>query len=225
MMMTKPHLLLLATTVGLCVSPRADAYVHQSLASNLSRRDFGGWIATAAIASASPPSPAFAFDGSGSSAYSGRSPSTKAAIRQAYQDRVAADVRDFNALGAALAKGETTESDVWVFFFNPYQRRNPDDVGRTYAALADFIGHKGDGRDLEGGDGYLLAATFTKQGKPPSSTPAVKSYSALSTAFEPIEKAGKKGEAAKARAAWEKAAALFSTYLEDVGMSAALDSY
>ena len=103
--------------------------------------------------------------------------------------------------------------------FNPYQRRVPDEVGRTYAALADLIGHVVDGsKKLEGGDGYLLAATFAKQGKPPDNVPAVKSYNALSGSFEPIQTAWKKGDLIKARAAWEKASVLLSKYLLDVEM-------
>ena len=83
--------------------------------------------------------PALAFDGSGSSAYSGRSPATKAALKKQYQERIVADVRDFNTLGKAISKGET-EGSAWVNFFIQFQRREPDAVGRTYAALVDLRG-------------------------------------------------------------------------------------
>lgn len=84
-------------------------------------------------------SPSFAFDGKGSSAYSGRSPATKAELKRGYQERIVADARDFNTLGKAISKGET-EGSAWVNFFIQFQRREPDAVGRTYAALVDLRG-------------------------------------------------------------------------------------
>ena len=159
-------------------------------------------------------SSANAFEGTGSSAYSGKNPASVLARRKSYQARVTEDVKDFVRLGAAINRGET-DTDPWLFFFFPYERREPDATGRTFAACADFIGHL-DGRERVGGDGYLLASTFTKAGKPPENTPAVKSYNPLPKAFDAIEAAGKKGDAKKAKEAYEKAAFLFSKYLADV---------
>ena len=184
----------------------------------LARRAF---LASACSAAVVAPA-AQAFDGTGSSAYSGRSPQSKEQLRRSYQARVAADVRDFNALGASIAQGSLTESDAWKFFFIPFPRNQADQYGRSYAALADFIGHRGDSGKLEGGDGYLLAASFTKAGKPPDNTPAVKAYGKLASTFEPIRAAGEKGDAKKAKAAWDAAAGLFSAYLETVEMPGAL---
>ena len=83
--------------------------------------------------------------------------------------------------------------------------------------MPDLIGHI-EGRELVGGCGYLLASSFTKQGKPPETTPAVKSFTALSKTFDEIKEAGSKGKADKAKAAYDKAAPLFAKYLEDVGL-------
>ena len=199
---------------------------------SLTRRDVGqllsgvafGVVATAATSDALRPQPAFAFDGSGSSTYSGRGPATKDELRKSYQDRIVADVRDFNKLGAAIARGET-DGGAWINFFIELKRREPDSVGRTYAALVDLRGlpvnKKRD--EFQGGDGYLLANTFTKQGKPPDNTPAVQSYKKLVPAFEPIELAGQNGDAKKAKAAFDKAGALLSEYLASVGLPGSLD--
>jgi hypothetical protein len=193
----------------------------------VSRRDFGllsasGIAALQAQAVASQP--AFAFDGSGSSASSGKNPATKAEMKKSYQKRIVADVRDFNSLGQAIANGEL-EGKEWVNFFVPFQRREPDPVGRTYAALVDLRGVPTKKRDeYEGGDGFLLANTFTKAGKPPDNTPAVRSFNKLSKTFDPIEAAGKKGDAAKAKAEFEKAKTLFSQYLADVELASDLNN-
>mmetsp|Transcript_12150 Transcript_12150/g.28507 ORF Transcript_12150/g.28507 Transcript_12150/m.28507 type:complete len:260 (-) Transcript_12150:1768-2547(-) len=160
--------------------------------------------------------PAFAFDGSGASVSSGYSPATKAEKKKGFQQRVIADVIDFNALGKAIDNGET-QGPEWVNFFILFQRREPDGVGRTYAALADLRGlpakKKG---EFEGGDALLLANTFTKPGKPPDNTPAVKSFVKLSKTFDAIEAAGKAGDAAKAKKEWLKTGEVFSQYLVDV---------
>jgi len=184
---------------------------------SLTRRDFAGLISSSAIIATQQP--VQAFDGSGSSAYAGKTATSKAQLRKSYQVRVAADVRDFNRLGAAIARGETN-SDEWKFFFIPFPRNSPDAAGRTYAALADFAGVPitENSKILEGGDGYLLAATFTKTGKPPDNTPAVKTYNALAKTFDPIKEAGKSGDAKKAKVAWEKASVLFAKYLGEVEM-------
>jgi hypothetical protein len=79
--------------------------------------------------------------------------------------------------------------------------------------LADLVG-TADG----GGCGYLFAASFAKPGKPPETVTAVKRYNALAKTFDPIKAAGKKGDAAKAEASWEKAAIAFSEYLSSVDM-------
>lgn len=197
----------------------------QTAKSPTSRRElFGGIVTTAAaaIVLATEPQQAGAFDGSGSSAYAGQSAATKAELKKSYQKRIAADVRDFNSLGAALSTGDKSvkESSAWVFFFTNQVRRDADASGRTYAALADFRGlPTPDPNKFEGGDGYLLANTFTKSGKPPDNTPAVKSFNALSKAFDPIRVAGTKGDVAKAKIAWEKASKLFPNFLLDVEMS------
>ena len=200
----------------------------------MSRRDIGRLVVSGAtfgvVATATSdlkqlrPQPAIAFDGSGTSAYSGRGPATKEELRKSYQDRIVADVRDFNKLGAAISKGET-DGGAWINFFIEMQRREPDSVGRTYAALADLRGlpvnKKRD--EFQGGDGFLLANTFTKQGKPPDNTPAVQKFKALVPAFDPIELAGKNGDAKKAKVAFDKASALLSDYLASVGLPASLD--
>lgn len=160
--------------------------------------------------------PAIAFDGSGASASAGYSPATKAEKKKGYQTRIVADIRDFNKLGAAIDQG-TTEGPAWVNFFITFQRREPDSVGRTYAALVDLRGlPTKKAKEFEGGDGLLLANTFTKAGKPPDNTPAVKSFKKLSTTFDDIQAAGKAGDAKKAKAAWLKTSELLTQYLADV---------
>ena len=189
---------------------------------HITRRDCleGGWWSLATTTTAAGlvafADPVSAFEGSGSSAYAGRSPASRTALRQSYQDRVTADVRDFNALGAAIARGEL-QGDAWFFFFTTMPRQEPDAAGRTAAALVDLRGEKRGGQ-LEGGDGLLLANTFTKQGKPPDNTPAVKSFKRLVALFDPIEAAAKAQDVAAARAAWTKASVAFSQYLQDVGL-------
>ena len=168
------------------------------------------------IASEIGPKVSIAFDGTGSSAYTGRTPASKAELVKGYKDRIVADVRDFNALGKAIDRGET-DGDAWVNFFIEFQRRDPDSVGRTYAALADLVGIK----DVSG-CGILLASSFTKPGKPSEGTPAVKQFNTLSKAFEPLKAAGKKGDAAKAKAAWFKAGESLSKYLEVVELPSSL---
>ena len=210
-----------------CLAPGgALAYVpeRQALANDLSRRDAfsrglsvaGSAFTTATLLTASSPSPSLAFDGSGSSAYSGKNPQSVLERRKTYQARVVQDAKDFVRLGAAIARGET-DGDAWVFVFSPFERREPDAAGRTFAAVPDLIGHV-EGRELVGGCGYLLASGFTRQGKPPETTPAVKSFTALSKTFDAIKEAGSKGKADKAKAAYDKAAPLFAKYLEDVGL-------
>jgi hypothetical protein len=43
--------------------------------------------------------------------------------------------------------------------------------------------------EYEGGDGLLLANTFTKAGKPPDNTPAMKAFVKLAKTFDAIEAA------------------------------------
>jgi hypothetical protein len=169
---------------------------------------------------------AHAFDGSGSSASSGYNPATKAEKVRRYKQRIVADVRDFNRLGQALSNGEAgADSKAWVNFFIAFQRREPDEFGRTFAALVDLRGLPTKKKyEYEGGDGLLLATSFTKPGKPSENTPAVKSWNKVFKTFDAIEAAGtgKKGDAAKARAEWEKTKPLLEQYLADVELPGTL---
>ena len=127
-------------------------------------------------------------------------------------------MKDFNKLGQAIENGET-KGPAWVNFFITFQRREADEVGRTYAALVDLRGlPTKKANEFEGGGGLLLANTFTKPGKPPDNTPAVKSFLKLSKTFDAIEKAGSAGDVAKAKAAWTKTSELLSQYLVDVDL-------
>ncbi len=162
--------------------------------------------------------PAFAFDGSGASASAGYNPASKAEKKRGYKERIVADIKDFNRLGQAIDQG-TTEGPAWVNFFITFQRREPDAVGRTYAALVDLRGlPTKKANEFEGGDGLLLANTFTKPGKPPDNTPAVKSFLKVSKTFDAIQAAGKAGDATKAKTAYLKTSELLSQYLADVEM-------
>jgi hypothetical protein len=77
--------------------------------------------------------------------------------------------------------------------------------------------------EFEGGDGMLLANTFTKAGKPPDNTPAVKSFKKLLLTFDAIEAAGKKGDAKKALVEWEKTKVLLEAFLSDVELPSSLE--
>ena len=158
------------------------------------------------------PQIAQAFDGSGASAFSGRNVLSTATKAKGYRDRIAADVKDFKALGAAIDQGET-EGKAWVSVFIQFQRREPDPVGRTYAAQIDLLG-----ADRSGGAGLLLVNTYCKPNKPPDNLPQYKKYTVMAKTFDPLEKAGKAGDAAKAKKAWLKAAEALSEYLESVEM-------
>ena len=138
-----------------------------------------------------------------------------ATVNYLFRERIAADVKDFNKLGAAIDKGEVDidNDSAWVSFFIPYQRRSPDAAGRTYAAQFDLVGV-----EKSGGAGLLLATTYAKPNKPPNNLPQYKKYDALQVTLEPVKKAGKAGDAAKAKKEWLKAAAAFSDYLESVDM-------
>jgi hypothetical protein len=193
-----------------------EAYNVSPARKQLTRRDFGLTTAAAAL-SLSAPNQAIAFDGSGSSAYTGKTPTSKAELQRSYRARIAADVGDFNDLGAAIRNGEIS-GDTWVKFFIPYARREPDSVGRAYAALADLVGAPD-----RSGCGYLYAASFVKPGKPPETSPGVKKYNSLAKSLAPIEVDGKKGDAAKAQKDWEKASVAFSEFLEAVDMPSNLD--
>lgn len=184
----------------------------------ISRRDIIGTCASCIVApKLIEPTHVQAFDGSGASAYSGRNPlTTKAEQRKSYQERIIADVRDFNALGAAIDKG-VADGDAWVNFFIQYQRREPDGAGRTYAALADLVGTK-----ETSGCGYLLATSFAKPGKPADGLPTVKKYNALLKLFEPIKVAGANGDFKKAKKSWTTAGVALSEFLNEVGLPASL---
>ena len=193
-----------------------EAYNVSPTRNQVTRRDFGMTTAAAALTLGAP-NQASAFDGSGSSAYTGKSPTSKAELQRSYRARIAADVADFNDLGAAIRKGETS-GDTWVKFFIPYARREPDSVGRAYAALADLVGAPD-----RSGCGYLYAASFVKPGKPPENNAGVQKYNALAKSLAPIEADGKKGDAAKAQKDWEKASIAFSEFLEAVNMPSSLN--
>lgn len=155
-----------------------------------------------AIQAATAPKPVQAFDGAGSSAYIGKTTTSKAELNKSYQRRVVADVKDFKRLGEAIQNGET-EGDSWVSFFIEFQRREPDSVGRAYAALVDLVGNK----ELSG-CGTLLAASFAKAGKPSEGLPSVKKYNAMAKMFDPIKAAGQKGDLTKAKTAYGKVSAV-----------------
>ena len=148
-----------------------------------------------------------AFDGRGSSAYIGKSPTSKAEIKKSYQTRIIANVKDFKKLGATIQTSQS-EGDAWVNFFIEYKRREPDEYGRTYAALIDLVGNK----ELSG-CGILLASSFAKPGKPSEGLPQVNKYNAGAKMFDPIRVAGMKGDVEKAKVAWGKAAGALGEYL------------
>ena len=114
----------LALLASCLASGGALAYAPERQSSNISRRDAfsrglsvtGSAFTTAALPTASNPSPSFAFDGSGSSAYSGKNPQSVLERRKTYQARVVQDAKDFVRLGAAIARGEM-DGDAWVFVF------------------------------------------------------------------------------------------------------------
>ena len=190
--------------------------INKSTTTTITRASFlndfksKAFLSTALITSISSPSASEAFDGSGSSAYSGKNASTKADLKRSYQKRIIADVKDFNSLGKAIDAGKL-DGDAWVNFFIEFQRREADDNGRTYAALVDLVGSK----DLSG-CGILLASSYAKPGKPTESIPTVKKYNAMAKTFDAIKVAGKKGDATKAKAAWIKASEALSEFLDSV---------
>lgn len=195
--------------------------VHQHTSSLSSRRQILNHITKASslpfltIATLSQASqPVQAFEGAGSNA--GRL-TTKGALKKSYEERIIADVRDFNALGRAIDAGDL-DGKAWINFFIPYQRREPDDVGRTFAALADLVGSAQNG----GGCGILYVGTFVKPGKPAEGTVPYKKFMALSKMFAPIEAAGKSGSVEKAKSSWGKAAAAFEEFLAVVDLPASL---
>eukprot|EP00979_Chaetoceros_neogracilis_P001325 scaffold231_cov258-Chaetoceros_neogracile.AAC.9 len=173
-------------------------------------------IASAAFLQVAAPLPSFAFDGSGSSAYNGKNAASKAELKKSYRTRIIADVKDFKALGTAIQNGET-EGRAWGNFFIEFQRREPDEYGRAYAAQVDLVGNK----DLSG-CGTLLAGSYAKPGKPADGLPSIKAYNTVAKTFDPIKAAGKKGDAAKSNIAWLKASELLSAYLETVELPSSL---
>lgn len=159
-----------------------------------------------------------AFDGAGSSAYTGKTPTSKAELKKSYIRRVVADVKDFKRLGVAIQNGEL-DGDAWVNFFIEYQRREPDSTGRTYAAYVDLVGNK----ELSG-CGTLLAASFAKPGKPSENLPSVKKYNVMAKLFDPIKAAGQKGDVAKAKTAYAKASDALGEYLDAVELPSLSDA-
>jgi hypothetical protein len=128
----------------------------------------------------------------------------------------AADVKHFHALGTAIDQGETA-GEAWIAVFIPYQRREPDNVGRTYAAQVDLVG-----AERAGGAALLLAGTYAKPNKPPDNLPQYKKYNALVKTLAPIQTAGKVGDAVKAKQEWAKAALALRDFLDSVDMPANL---
>jgi hypothetical protein len=183
---------------------------HSTVGSPTRRALLGGGAVAALVAQ--QPLLSLAFDGGGASSYSGRTMATTATKAKGYRDRIAADVKDFNALGAAIDRGETS-GELWVAFFIPYQRREMDASGRTYAAQVDLLGVA-----RAGGAALLLANTYAKPNKPPDNLPQYKKSNALAKSMIPLEEAGKSGDAGKAKKAWDKSAAGFAEYLEAVDM-------
>jgi hypothetical protein len=181
-----------------------------------------GWII--------PSTAANAFEGSGSSVYSGRNPATQAVKVKSYRDRVVADVRDFNALGRAIQSNDDAQGlmddAAWFAFFTPLQRRTPDSVGRSYAALVDLCGQDASG----GGAGLLLAGSYAKPGKPPDNLPQYRRYNALTRSLTDLQKAAAAannktgGDGGKVREAWSLAATALSQYLESVDLPADLSN-
>lgn len=183
----------------------------------VSRRDFG-FTSSAAAAAAILGTPGIAsgFEGSGSSAYTGKTATTKAELQKSYRARIAADVGDFNTLGVSIQKGET-DGAAWVNFFIPFARREPDSVGRAYGAQADLVGAPD-----RSGCGYLYAASLIKPGKPPENSPGVKKFNTLAKSLAAVQVDGKKGDAGKAQKDFDKAAEAFSDFLGEVGMPSSL---
>jgi len=200
--------LVLASTLAVCVAFSGP----QPTTTTTRRAVLGSAIAWTGAHQVS----ALAFEGTGSSSYSGRTPATTAAKAANYRARIAADVKDFNALGAAIDKGETA-GEAWIAFFIPYQRREPDSVGRTYAAQVDLVG-----ADRAGGAALLLAGTYAKPNKPPDNLPQYKKYNALVKTLAPIQNAGKAGDSAKAKQEWSKAALALTEFLDSVEMPSEL---
>lgn len=195
--------------LSLAVSSSSALSVHSP-----TRRAF--LLATPAATVLLPHVAAEAFDGSGASSDPGRSPLAVATKAKGYRDRITADVKDFNALGSAIDKGETSGPE-WVSFFIQYPRREPDAVGRAYAAQVDLVG-----ADKSGGSGYLLARTYAKPNKPPDNLLQYKKYISLVKTLEPINLSGKSGDAVKAKKAWSMAAVALSEYLQSVDLPADL---
>ena len=161
----------------------------------------------------------FAFEGL--SAFFGQSPATKIHIQISFQDGVAADIYEFNSIGAFLGSTATKTAMVYLReqknFFSPYQRQVPYEVGRTYTVLENMIGHFVKKTNKSGGvDGYLLLLTFSKQVKPPNNVPSVNNKYSLLVSFDTIQTVRKKGYLINARAVWEKYSVLLSKYFLDV---------
>ena len=158
--------------------------------------------------------PALAFDGQ---AYAGRTPQATLELRKSYQERVAADVKDFRNLGAAL-EAENLSLDAVFFFFTPQPRSGPDGAGRSYGPLVDLVGYSSN----NWGCGYPLAASFDA-GRPPGDAPAVAALESLAGAFDPIRAAAKDRARAAAAEAYAAASAAFDAYLAAVGLPGVAD--
>ena len=158
--------------------------------------------------------PALAFDGQ---AYAGRTPQATLELRKSYQERVAADVKDFRKLGAAIEARDLSLDKVF-FFFTPQPRSRPDGAGRSYGPLVDLVGYSSN----NWGCGYPLAASFDA-GRPPGDAPAVAALESLAGAFDPIRAAAKDRARDAAAEAYAAASAAFDAYLAAVGLPGVAD--
>ena len=158
--------------------------------------------------------PALAFDGQ---AYAGRTPQATLELRKSYQERVAADVKDFRKLGAAIEARDLSLDKVF-FFFTPQPRSRPDGAGRSYGPLVDLVGYSSN----NWGCGYPLAASFDA-GRPPGDGPAVAALESLAGAFDPIRAAAKDRARGAAAEAYAAASAAFDAYLAAVGLPGVAD--
>jgi hypothetical protein len=183
-MAPRPHVVAPAIMLWLVSLLASNQGICTALSGLHTRRAF---VTTSTNAIFLVPAMATAFDGTGSSAYSGRTPLEKASKAKSYRDRIVADVRDFNKLGASIAKSEV-DGDAWVGFFIPYQRREPDAVGRTYAALLDLVGV-----EKSGGAALLLATPIPNPINLPTifhSTKSMKLFSRILMPSRPLAKLG-----------------------------------
>mmetsp|Transcript_11988 Transcript_11988/g.17482 ORF Transcript_11988/g.17482 Transcript_11988/m.17482 type:complete len:148 (+) Transcript_11988:69-512(+) len=134
---------LLLVTIGI-----ASAYTSQP--AKLSRKAFLKRAFTCTITTGAATHPIVqsiddssrSYDCAESLGYSGCTPSSKDELKKSYKNSIFADVKDLHALGTTI-EGNQMNGNAWNDFFVESQRRRPDAVGRTYAALEDLVGMKG----------------------------------------------------------------------------------